>query len=48
MLNSYIQNPISVCKQMIYIKLDRKTWLIELTMLNSNTWNHLTVYKKND
>ena len=26
---------------MIYIKLDRNTWGIELLMLNSNAWNYL-------
>ena len=31
---------------MINIKLDRNTGLTELLMLNSNTWNHITVCKQ--
>ena len=31
---------------MINIELDRNTWWIELLMLNSNIWNHLTVCKQ--
>ena len=36
-------NMICFCKQMINIKLDRNTWLIEFLMLNKNTWYHLSV-----
>ena len=32
---------LTVCKQIIKIKLDRNTCKIELIMLKSNTWNHM-------
>ena len=38
-----IWNHSAVCKLFI---LDRDTSQIELVMLNSNTWNHLTVGKE--
>ena len=36
---------VDLCKQMISIILDSITLEIKLLMLNSNTWNHLTVGK---
>ena len=36
-LDSNIWNHLTVCKQMINIKLDRNNWWIELLILNSYT-----------
>ena len=36
----------AMCKQMICIRLDRNTWLLEILMFKSNTRNHLSVWKQ--
>ena len=47
-LNSNTWNYLTLCKQMISIKLDRNTWLKELLMLNSNTSNYFAVQMINN
>ena len=41
--NSNTWKHLTVCRQMISIKLDRDIWYLELLMLDRNTWNYLTV-----